>query len=109
MAETPAPFRVVVIKGTPGVSYWNILWATQPGGRIPPRFPMRAGAFPPNHPVQAAPAGALDLFRSQGYWASCFPEGDGITFRPNDPERALALVIAEIEAMFGWEVCSDAL
>lgn len=25
---------------------------------------------------------ALGRFRSKGYWASCFPEGDGISFEP---------------------------
>ena len=69
---------------------------------------MRAGKFPSDHPVQAAPAGALDQFRALGYWASCFPEGDGITFKPNDPERTRAQVVAEIEAIFGWEVCDEA-
>lgn len=72
-------------------------------------FPMRAGRFPKEHPchddprptVQAAmrmkPSGsdkwidvpgeqpesdtALGRFRARGYWASCFPEGDGISIR----------------------------
>jgi hypothetical protein len=105
MAES-LPFRVVVRVGVHGKTYWNILWATQSGGKIPPRFPMKANAFPPHHPVLAGPAGCLDTFRLAGYWASCFPDGDGITFQPNDPERPLAQVIAEIEAIFGWEVCS---
>jgi hypothetical protein len=109
MSETTTPpFRVVVLEGERGKSYWNILWARQYNDPrpIPPRFPMRAGSFPPHHPVLAGPAGCLDTFRLAGYWASCFPDGDGITFQPNDPERPLAQVIAEIEAIFGWEVCS---
>lgn len=72
-------------------------------------YPMRGGSFPKEHPcsddpkptVQAAmrmkPPGsdewtdvpgeqpesdtALGKFRARGYWASCFPEGDGICIR----------------------------
>lgn len=72
-------------------------------------YPMRSGSFPKEHPcsddprptVQGAmrmkwadetewkevPAEqpesdtALGKFRARGYWASCFPEGDGICIR----------------------------
>ena len=26
----------------------------------------------------------LAQFRARGYWASCFPEGDGITWKPEN-------------------------
>lgn len=69
---------------------------------------MRAGKFPPQHPCADDPrptvcgkwtrinpetkertecpgeqpesSTKLGNFRARGYWASCFPEGDGITF-----------------------------
>lgn len=87
--------------GTKGLSYSNIIFAS--------KYPMRGGKFPQSHPCHDDPqptvggkwtsidsTGArtempgeqpesktnLGNFRARGYWASCFPEGDGITFEP---------------------------
>jgi hypothetical protein len=46
---------------------------------------------------------ALDAFRALGYWASCFPEGDGITISEPDG-KTYADVVRDIEATFGWTV-----
>jgi hypothetical protein len=45
----------------------------------------------------------MQAFRSRGYWASCFPEGDGITVQCKNGQDA-ATVAADIEAAFGWRV-----
>lgn len=75
---------------------------------------MRGGKFPKDHPCAgaakpfcfespAADDSPLGRFRSLGYWASCFPEGDGITMKAPDaktPEQ----VMQDIRDCFGWEV-----
>lgn len=87
------------LKGTPGRCSSNIMF--------PRAWPMRHGKFPPQHPCSDDPKPTvmgkyrtkkpdgeweavpgempvsktkLGSFRARGYWASCFPEGDGITF-----------------------------
>ena len=91
----------------PGVGYGNILWRGA--------FPMRGGKFPKDHPASPgggfcdAPAmqcGATDkmqAFRERGYWASCFPEGDGITMKVGNGQDA-ARVASDIAEIFGWTV-----
>lgn len=79
---------------------------------------MRGGKFPPGHPVggtsldadgvQMGNCAGMEAFRARGYWASCFPEGDGITFYPELDEDKLAHeVIKDIEECFGWDVTYD--
>jgi hypothetical protein len=104
--------KVALRIGTPGQSYWNVLWSDIPGGIRP--VPMRGGVFPDHHPVVfasggsrgvASPGGSkMDELRALGYWASCFPEGDGITFKPNDDARPPEQVAQDFEAVFGWLV-----
>ena len=86
--------------------YGNVLW--------PGKFPMRGGVFPPNHPCapmtkwyggrrgQCGTGPALDAFRARGYWASCFPEGDGITWQP-ERGQSDQQCLADIRECFGWE------
>jgi len=98
--------RVTVHPFREGVAHGNILWFG--------KFPSHNGVFPPAHPC--APGTAvfrrgtseggeglgLDAFRARGYWASCFPEGDGITWRPlhgQNDERCLN----DIREAFGWD------
>jgi len=71
----------------------NIMWQGT--------WPKRKGDFPPGHPCIVNAAG-LEAFRARGYWASPFPEGDGLTMDPKG--RTAAEVIADIEQCFGWEV-----
>lgn len=92
-----------------GVCYANILWEG--------RFPMKGGKFPPGHPLSGdGCAGGnaygnhpkLQEFRARGYYASCFPEGDGITVDPlNDQSREQ--VVQDIEECFGWTVKEEGL
>lgn len=63
----------------------NIMWQG--------KFPMSYGVFPKDHPVSPGKARlennysengnseCMQKFRALGYWASCFPEGDGIVFK----------------------------
>lgn len=94
-------------------------------------WPMCGGKFPKSHPCHDDPKPtvmgkyrrkkpgsdewqdmpgeqpesetALGLFRSRGYWASCFPEGDGITFEPLR-DQSDDQVVADIAECFGVEV-----
>lgn len=96
------------IHGEKGRWAGGVLWSE--------RAPARNGVFPHNHPCaagtpvfgaagngQCGEGEKLNAFRELGYWASCFPEGDGITLDAvlNQPP---AQVIADIEQVFGWRV-----
>jgi hypothetical protein len=106
MSEQEHPLRVRYVHEKPGVHTGNILW--------PGAWPMKWGIFPANHPCalhcimpvhtdQFGESNALTAFRQRGYWASCFPEGDGITMlcrNGQTPEQ----VMADIRECFGWTV-----
>lgn len=102
--------NVIVHPYKKGACSGNILW--------PGKFEMRAGKFPPNHPVgggsvpkadplqfssQFGTSSTIDAFRARGYWASCFPEGDGITFS-HESDKTDADVAKDVKECFGWEV-----
>lgn len=94
----------------------NLVWAERDGGspyyRVS-KYAMKGGVFPPNHPVggtksasdpsQMGSGDKIEAFRARGYWASCFPEGDGITFQHED-ERSDETVINDVRECFGWLV-----
>ena len=97
--------QIRYIHGRKGESNSNILWST--------KYPMRGGVFPKNHPigggwgpdVQAGESDNINAFRSKGYWASCFPEGGGITI--DTQEKTEAEVVADIKECFGWEIIQE--
>lgn len=105
---TDKKLKVEVRFGAKGVCYSNILWT--------PAHPMRRGAFPSSHPCAEDPkaftfdAPAVETstnigrFRARGYWASCFPEGDGITFWPDKDDKPRQQQIDDIEECFRFEV-----
>jgi hypothetical protein len=84
------------------VCYGNIIWTG--------KFPMRNGRFPADHPVggatgivdQCGNGPGIEAFRQRGYWASCFPEGDGITWKPLR-EQNNEQCMTDIRECFGWE------
>jgi hypothetical protein len=93
----------------------NIIWAARNLGNAHYRvskYAMRAGKWPANHPVggtqhatdasQGGSGASIDAFRSRGYWASCFPEGDGITWKPlnGQPDDQC---MTDIRECFGWD------
>jgi hypothetical protein len=85
------PYRKSVCMG-------NIMW--------PGAFPMRYGVFPAGHPIGGGSQltqrhAGLQAFRERGYWASCFPEGDGITWQPL-VEKTDEQCITDIRECFGW-------
>lgn len=92
MTQTERKMRVEYFHEMPGVSYGNIMWRG--------RFPMRSGNFPPDHPASKE---MMEAFRQRGYWASRFPEGDGITMQ-TERGQTPAQVVADIEEVFGWSV-----
>ena len=80
-------------------------------------FPMKGGNFPREHPAAGVLCGfetnelgwspPLEAFRARGYWASCFPEGDGVTWKPlsgQDDTQAMADVVACFPK---WEVLTE--
>ena|SRR3990167_1738157 len=81
----------------------NILWHEN--------WPMRGGLFPAGHPCsgRAGSSGEvgtspqMEAFRNRGYWASCFPEGDGITMTCGLGQTRDE-VVRDIQECFGWEV-----
>lgn len=64
-------------------------------------YPMKGGKFPFNHPVSKE---TIDSFRARGYWASCYPEGDGITFYSLNGPKDDQQVVKDIEECFGFVV-----
>ena len=79
-------------------------------------YRARNGRFPADHPCaagsevfgsvgdsQSGDGPALKAFRERGYWASCFPEGDGITMNAMNGQTAFQ-VMADIREVFGWKV-----
>lgn len=100
--------EVKYIHGRKGVCAGNIIWT--------PAVPMRGGRFPASHPAapgckfgmgpgdgQVGMSEKMQAFRERGYWASCFPEGDGITLDAKSdqpPEK----VVQDITDVFGWTV-----
>lgn len=115
--ESPRPALVVrFFPYRPKVGSGNIVWAERDRGSAYYRvskYAMTGGKFPPNHPVggtrsetdgsQMGSGDKIEAFRARGYWASCFPEGDGITFK-HEEERADERVMRDIRECFGWEV-----
>lgn len=102
--STAKPLTVNYIHERPGISYGNIMWS--------PAHPARNGKYPASHPAspssqfgfqsECGDGDKMKAFRALGYWASCFPEGDGITMKTlngQSPEQ----VVADIKAVFGWE------
>lgn len=107
--------KVIVYPFREKLCYGNIKWAERDRGsayyRVS-RFAMRAGKFPPGHPVgggshetdssQCGSGENIKTFRALGYWASCFPEGDGITWKPLNGQTD-DQCMADIRQAFGWD------
>lgn len=114
--STTAPLQVKYFHEKPGLCTGNIIWAQRDRGSAyypVSRFAGR-GKFTSDHPCCPNGGGSndqgefgnsesLSKFRRLGYWASCFPEGDGITMRCLKGQEATT-VIADIKECFGWEV-----
>jgi len=104
--------HVTVYQGRLGYSYWNIIWSG--------KFPQRAGKWR-GHPCESNPEplvfdreeqpvsdDPLGKFRARGYFASCFPEGDGISFQPPREDVTMEKVCSDITECFGWSTTAVA-
>lgn len=99
------PLSVRLVGYREGVHNGNINWGKA--------WPMMHGKFPKTHPVgggfcdtpdgQCGTSDAMQMFRDRGYWASCFPEGDGITWRPLNGQT-LEQTADDVRECFGWNV-----
>lgn len=56
----------------------------------------------PDERLTASLLSAMKTFRGRGYFASCFPEGDGIAWEPL-LGQSHALCIQDIAECFGWD------
>lgn len=96
--------KATIHIGADGVCYWNLLWSG--------RWPRRGGTHPSPHPCHENPkpmawrgdiipesSDPLGRLRSRGYFASCFPEGDGLAFRP-PANKTLAQVELDFKECF---------
>lgn len=118
LAVSPGPLQVKVYPYREKLGMGNIIWAERDRGsahyRVS-RFAGRNGVFPPDHPVggnvygeglqgglQGGSGENIERFRALGYWASCFPEGDGITWAPLNGQSD-EQCMADIKAAFGWD------
>lgn len=45
---------------------------------------------------------SIDQLRGLGYWASAFPEGDGITFTDNTKNKKVDSIVLDIQSCFKW-------
>lgn len=120
-------YRPPVIDTATGkrLSTANIIWAERNLGDCcysHSKYAMKRGVFPADHPCapfdddppkdsgQIGGSKRLTAFRSRGYWASCFPEGDGITFywwekgSTAPSEKTDEEVKRDIRECFGWEI-----
>lgn len=98
-----ARLRVDYFAYVPGVGYGNLCWA---GPHCPvrdPRHPLHGAENPTVFGPPPPSDDKLGRFRARGYFASCFPEGDGIAFQP--PEgKTDADIVRDVEDCFGWDV-----
>lgn len=98
----------------------NIVWADRDRGSAYYRvskYAGRNGRFTLDHPAapgapclgisaggaQVGDSASLKAFRERGYWASCFPEGDGITWKPLHGQSD-EQCITDIRECFGWDI-----
>lgn len=114
------PFNSVVefkfIQGVKSLSKHNLMFSKS--------YPMIWGEFPSNHPFADNPEpftfksnndletkgllgnDRLSNFRKAGYWASCFPEGDGICFDALN-EQSKEQIISDIENHLKVTLCHE--
>lgn len=116
MSETLETMQVKLHPYREKFAHGNIIWAERDRGssyyRVS-RFAASGGKFPKDHPVapssgtfgkdaQGGTSPILEAFRARGYWASCFPEGDGITWKPLNGQSD-DQCLKDIQECFGLE------
>ena len=76
--------------------YGNIMWEKSLGESDETHPVISIKADKTEHP--------LENFRALGYFASCFPEGDGIALDDLSGSKTAQEVATDIETCFGWSV-----
>jgi hypothetical protein len=69
-------------------------------------WPIELGLEDATHPVRSVKFDKeipIEKFRALGYFASCFPEGDGITLTDESRLKSPQKVMNDIEECFGWK------
>jgi hypothetical protein len=98
-------------------TYGNVIWAKRPGVRERYlHWSIKKQTFVEPHPCAGNPKPTvfnreqqpetddpLGKFRARGYLASCFPEGDGMSFDP-PPGRTEDEVERDLVECFGFEI-----
>lgn len=75
--------------------YGNIMWGKGPGmGSEGRPVNSESGHFD----------NSISKFRGLGYYASCFPEGDGMAIKDESESRSPDEVARDITSCFGWNV-----
>ena len=104
--------KVKIIHRNKEAHYFgNILWANRKN-----KYKMKNGVWLSPHPCAGNPKPLmlegecypiaddnLTRFRQLGYYASCFPEGDGISFSPPTDKTATETE-QDITNCFGFEI-----
>lgn len=80
--------------------YGNIMWDKNLG--------ENESTHPVNSIEKNTETHPLEMFRSLGYFASCFPEGDGIAIKEETEQKTPGMVADDIISCFGWDVCIKA-
>lgn len=80
--------------------YGNIMWDKE------------LGQSDETHPIKSMPTKngehPIETFTNLGYFASCFPEGDGIVIQDKSNTKTAGMVADDIIKCFGWDVCIKA-
>ena len=84
---------------------WRIASPRRRGGKFLPPHPCHENPTPVvfSREDQQASADPLGKFRALGYYASCFPEGDGIAFHPPD-DKTPEQVVEDVRQCFAFDV-----
>lgn len=45
---------------------------------------------------------SIEMIRGRNYWASCFPEGDGVTFKDERGDRSAQQMLVDFQISFPW-------
>lgn len=76
--------------------YGNVMWDKE------------LGQSDKTHPVTSVETtgnlSPLEKIRSLGYYASCFPEGDGMAINDESGKKSAGEVASDLKKCFNWEI-----
>lgn len=107
--------KVKVYSYREKIACGNVIWCERDRGNAYYRvskFAMSRGRFPASHPCASSSvigytteigcSSKLTAFRERGYFASCFPEGDGFCWEPLRKQTDMQC-LSDLRECFGWE------